>query len=151
MGRLLLLFIVVPFVELAILLWLADITTWQFTLALIIVTGIVGSALARVQGWKTWRKIQTEMAAGRMPGDALVEGLLIQAAGLLLITPGILTDVFGFSLLIPGTRRWYRRRLTEWFKKRFVFQQMSATPWQTQDPNTVDSFAEPGQDEESIE
>ncbi len=127
--RLLLLFILVPFVELWLLLWLADRTSWQHTLVLVIVTGIVGSLLARSQGWRTYTRIQRELAAGHVPGESLVDALMIFVAGALLLTPGILTDVFGLSLLIPFCRRFYRRRLVASFKSRFTLHQVAPGQW----------------------
>ena len=78
---LLLLFIVVPLVELTLLLKLADSTTWEFTLGLVILPGIFGTILARSQGWRTWRQIQKQLSAGQLPGDSIVDALLILVAG----------------------------------------------------------------------
>ena len=120
--RLLLLFIVVPFVELTLLLVLAEYTGWLFALALILVTGTIGSFLAHRQGWKAWRNIASELSAGKMPGQALLDGVMILFAGALLLTPGILTDFFGFSLLIPPCRQWYGKVLKSYFRDRFHIQ-----------------------------
>ena len=120
--KLLLLFIAVPFVELAILLYIADLTSWQWTLALVIATGVVGSLLARSQGWRTYERIQSELAAGRLPGQALLDALMIFVAGALLLTPGVLTDLVGLSLLIPPCRAFYRKHLVEWCKAHFHVQ-----------------------------
>jgi len=115
--RLLLLFTVVPLVELVLLLVVADYTSWQFTLGLVLVTGILGAALARWQGTNCLRRIQNETAAGRIPGDALLDGVMILVAGAVLITPGVLTDLIGFALLIPPLRSvlkgWLRRRFAD--------------------------------------
>lgn len=127
--KLLILFIAVPFLELALLLYLADTTSWSFTLGVVIVTGIVGSFLAKSQGWRTYQRIQQELAAGRMPGESMVDAVMIFVAGALLLTPGILTDAFGFSLLIPVCRRFYRARLSRWFKSRFHVQSDGAGGW----------------------
>lgn len=112
---LLLLFIVVPLVELTLLLKLADATTWEFTLGLVILTGVLGTLLARTQGWRTWQQIQQQLAAGQLPGDSILDAMLILVAGALLLTPGMLTDAFGLTLLVPFTRRLYRN----WLKRRF--------------------------------
>ncbi len=90
---LLLLFIFVPLVELALLLYLADTTSWQLTLGLVVATGVFGTALARSQGWRAWSRIRDELAAGRMPAEPLLDAVLIFVAGALLLTPGILTDL----------------------------------------------------------
>lgn len=117
---LLLLFIVVPFTELALLLKLAEVTGVLHTLLLVIVTGLIGTWLTRSQGLQTYRKLQEALSAGKMPTDPLIDGVLILIAGALLLTPGILTDLFGFSLLIPFTRPFYRRWLIRNVKGRFT-------------------------------
>ncbi len=118
--KLLLLFTIVPLVELALLLYLADLTNWLLTLGLVIVTGVVGTILARSEGFRTYRVIQQELAAGHLPGASMVDAVMIFLAGALLLTPGILTDAFGFSLLIPWCRSWYRQRLIRWFQTHFT-------------------------------
>lgn len=106
MLRLLLLFTSVPLVELALLLWIGGRIGVLPTVALILTTGVAGAALARQQGLATWRRFQAALAAGRLPGRELLEGLLILVAGALLLTPGVLTDAVGFLLLVPPARRW---------------------------------------------
>ena len=115
LGRLLLLFILLPLVELILLLWLADLTSWQVTVLFVIVTGAVGVWLVRRQGFRTWRRITEEFAAGKLPAEALWDAAMILVAGALLLTPGVLTDLVGLTLLIPPCRRWYRRRIVRWF------------------------------------
>jgi len=105
MGRLLLLFIIVPVIELALLLQIGEWLGALPTLALIVGTGALGAFLARWQGLGVLRKAQAEMAAGRLPAGQMVEGLLILVAGAVLMTPGVLTDAFGFFCLIPAGRR----------------------------------------------
>jgi len=109
--RLLLLFTAVPLVELVLLLVLADKTSWQFTLLLVLGTGVVGAALARHEGLRCWTRVQEKMAAGELPSDPLMDGLMILVAGALLVTPGVLTDVVGFALLLPMFRRTVKRYL----------------------------------------
>ena len=118
--RLLLLLTVVPFVELVILLRLAAWLNWESTILLVVLTGVVGAYLARREGIKALSRIRADMAAGVAPTDAIVDGALILAAGLVLVTPGILTDLCGFALLIPPIRNRIRRRLSEAFRKRVV-------------------------------
>lgn len=124
--KLLLLFILVPLVELVLLLYLADVLGWQHTLLLVIATGVAGTLLARSQGWRTWVRIRTELAAGQMPTESLLDAVLIFVAGALLLTPGILTDALGISLLVPWCRAGYRRRLVAWFKSRFTIRTAGA-------------------------
>jgi UPF0716 protein FxsA len=112
-------FILVPLVELSLLLLLGAYSRWWLPLLLVIVTGLAGATLARIQGWQTYRRIQQELAAGRMPTDSLLDAVMIFVAGALLLTPGMLTDLFGFSLLLPPCRRFYKRRILRWLKARF--------------------------------
>ncbi|MBN1908490.1 MAG: FxsA family protein [Pirellulales bacterium] len=116
--RLFLLFTLVPLAELTILLWIAHRTGWLFTLALVIVTGVVGASLARREGLRCWQGARQRLAQGEMPTDSLLDGLMILLAGALLITPGVLTDLFGFSLLLPPARRVFRRWLSTRLKAR---------------------------------
>lgn len=108
-GRLLLLFLVVPLVELALLIQLGQWMGLLPTIGLVIVTGVAGAALARSQGAGVLFRIRQEMASGRMPVSDMLDGLLIFVAGALLLTPGLLTDLAGLSVLIPGTRRILKR------------------------------------------
>ncbi|MEM6733353.1 MAG: FxsA family protein, partial [Myxococcota bacterium] len=112
-----LLFIVVPAVELALLAEIGTRIGWLTTVGLIVATGIVGAALARTQGFATLHRIQVETAEGRVPADAMTDGALILFAGALLITPGILTDAVGFSLLIPPLRAAIKRALARRFER----------------------------------
>ena len=75
------------------------------TIGLIVLTGILGATLARQQGLSTLAKIQNELKSGRPPTQELVEGAMIVVGGLVLLTPGILTDLFGFAMMVPGIRR----------------------------------------------
>lgn len=116
--RLLLLFTVVPLIELALLIQIGRVIGLAATIAIVLLTGIVGATLARWQGLATLRRVQTEMAEGRVPTDALVDGLLILVAGAVLFTPGLITDTIGFLLLIPPTRAAVRRALVDAFRRR---------------------------------
>lgn len=107
--RLLLLFTVVPLVELTLLVYLGqEVGLWP-TIALVLGTGILGAWLAKLQGLLVLRQVQGELARGRLPTDALVDGALILVAGTLLLTPGLITDLWGFVLLVPPGRALARR------------------------------------------
>ncbi|REJ69209.1 MAG: FxsA family protein [Planctomycetota bacterium] len=122
LGRLLLLFILVPLAELYLLFKLAEFTSTELAFGLVIITGIVGASLARWQGMRTWQRIQTELAQGRPPAIPLIHGMCILVAGALLLTPGMMTDAVGFALLIPPVRTWlakrYLRRVATQFQQR---------------------------------
>jgi UPF0716 protein FxsA len=114
--RLLLLFVLLPLVELAVLIQVGRAIGLGWTLALVVATGFLGATLARRQGLRAWRALQDELAAGRVPGGALIDGLLILIGGIVLLTPGILTDAAGFALLMPPTRNALKRRLRRRFE-----------------------------------
>ena len=111
---------IVPFVELVILLRIAEQFRWGPTILLVIATGAVGAWLARREGLKALSRIQAELERGVMPTTAMVDGALILAAGLVLVTPGILTDLLGLALLVPLFRRWVRKRMIDAFKRQTV-------------------------------
>jgi UPF0716 protein FxsA len=114
---LLLLFVALPLTELFLLLQLAEWTSGGFTFLLVMATGVVGAALARHQGWGVITRIRREMNYGQLPTSSLVDAVMIFVAGALLVTPGILTDLFGFSLLFPPCRRLYRHALLQWSRR----------------------------------
>ena len=113
-GRLLFLFIITPMVELLLLIEIGKAIGTFEVILLTIVTGIAGAALAKSQGLSVLRKMQQEMAEGRMPASNLIDGVMILIGGILLLTPGVLTDLFGLSLLIPWTRIPMKKRLRKW-------------------------------------
>lgn len=88
-------------------------------IALVIGTGVFGAALSRWQGAGVYWRIQAELRAGKLPTSSLLDGFLILIAGLLLITPGILSDLIGISLLIPPIRLLYRAFIMRWIKRYF--------------------------------
>jgi len=118
LGRLILLFLLTPAVELALLIQVDQVIGFWATIGLIIVTGIVGSHLARREGLSTWRRLNNRLQSGDLPGAELADGVIILVAGALLITPGILTDVIGFLGLIPFTRKYLRRFVMRWFQRK---------------------------------
>jgi UPF0716 protein FxsA len=111
MGRLLLLFIIVPAAELALLIEIGSRIGTLPTLGIIAGTGFLGAALARHQGLGILKTIRQEMNAGRLPATSMVDGVMVLLAGAVLMTPGILTDALGFLLLVPFTRSWLRGAL----------------------------------------
>jgi UPF0716 protein FxsA len=109
LSRLLLLFILVPAVELLLLIQMGQWIGTLPTVALIALTGVVGAYLARQQGVQVLRKVQQEIQSGQMPADALLDGAMVLVAGAVLMTPGVLTDALGFLLLIPQSRQLLRK------------------------------------------
>ncbi|MCF7854262.1 MAG: FxsA family protein [Candidatus Pacebacteria bacterium] len=116
---LILLFIGLPLLELGILFHVSDFIGAFNTFALVILTGVLGAGLARWQGISVLRRIRSEMQRGSVPAAELADGFLIFSAGLVLITPGLITDTVGFLLLIPPVRATIRRALVGSLRKRF--------------------------------
>jgi UPF0716 protein FxsA len=117
-GRMLLLFIFLPMVELYLLIMLGSRIGAMPTIGLIVLTGLLGASLARQQGLSVLSRIQKEMASGKPPTQELVEGALVVVGGIVLLTPGIITDILGFSLLLPSIRKSLCRSLTKSFTKK---------------------------------
>ena len=120
MLRLLLLFTIVPLVELWLLLRIGEVIGLLPTIALILVTGVVGASLARWQGLLCIRNVQLQISSGELPTDSLLDGLGILIAAAFLVTPGILTDAVGFGLLIPPVRRVARRIIGKMIRAKFA-------------------------------
>ena len=116
-GRLLLLFIAIPIIELFLLVEIGQRVGTLTTVGIIIATGAVGASLARQQGMSTLARLRADLAAGRSPADPIVDGVLILVAAAVLITPGLLTDLAGFLCLIPAFRRLVKRYLRRTFER----------------------------------
>jgi UPF0716 protein FxsA len=127
--RLLLLFTIVPLTELYLLVKLGTVIGVAPTVGLVILTGVLGAWLARVQGLGVVRRLRADLEQGRMPTEALLDGLLILVAGAVLLTPGLLTDAMGFFLLVPQGRAVVRKIVVARFAPRF----------QHTDPNVIDA------------
>jgi UPF0716 protein FxsA len=115
LPRLVLLFTLLPIVEIVVLVWIAGRTSLVFVLGLVVATGLVGAWLVRHQGWRTLRRISDDLDHGIMPAESLTDGLLVLVAALLLIMPGVLSDALAIALLFPPSRKlikaFVRRRL----------------------------------------
>jgi len=114
--KLLVIFLLVPVLELYILIEAGRIIGVGATLGLIIMTGVAGAWLARSQGLEILQRIQRDTANGEMPAQTLIDGALILVGGLLLLTPGFFTDALGFSFLIPLSRELWRKALSAWME-----------------------------------
>lgn len=119
MPALIALFVVLPFVELYLLFKLAGAMGRhgaEAALLLIILTGILGAILARSQGLAVFRRLRDDLQHGKLPADALFDGALVLVGGVLLLTPGMITDTVGFVLLIPPTRKLIKRAIKKKIK-----------------------------------
>ena len=105
LGRLFLLFTIVPFIELFLLMQVGDVVGFWPTVGMILLTGITGAWLSKREGLRVFREYQQALAEMRMPKEGLTSGLLVLVGGVLMIAPGVLTDITGILLMIPPVRR----------------------------------------------
>jgi UPF0716 protein FxsA len=117
---LLLLFIVVPIAELAVIIQVGQEIGVLWTIAILVADSILGSLLMRSQGRAAWRRFDEALQAGRPPAREVLDGVLVIFGGALLLTPGFLTDIFGLVLLIPPTRAVVRTVLVRRFADRMI-------------------------------
>ena len=115
---LLLLFIGVPILEIAVFIQAGDLIGLWPTIAVVIGTGIAGTIMMRIQGFGVIRRIREQTDQGQAPVFELFEGLCLFAAGLLLLTPGFVTDSLGFLLFLPPLRK----LIAHWIASRIRFQ-----------------------------
>jgi UPF0716 protein FxsA len=120
MGLLIILFIVVPIVEIWVIIQIGELIGLWPTVALLLADALLGSLLLRHQGRGAWRRFNAALAEGRFPGREVADGLLIAVGGTLLLTPGFVTDIAGLVLLVPPTRAIVRRMLRGAVSRRFV-------------------------------
>ncbi len=116
--RLILLFTVMPLIELYLLIQVGRYLGTLPTITIVLITGIIGGLLARSQGLSVQRQIRIDLQNGIIPTDSLIDGLFILIAGALLITPGMITDVCGFALMVPGFRGWFKMWLKGILKRK---------------------------------
>ena len=108
---LLLLFIGVPVIEIYVLIQVGHEIGALWTIVLLFAIAALGSALLRLQGLATLAQVQAALARGELPTEALLEGLVLLLAGVLMVTPGFVTDIAGFLFLLPALRRGIARAL----------------------------------------
>jgi UPF0716 protein FxsA len=113
-------FIVVPIVELWVILEVGGLIGVPPTLALLLAMSLLGATLLRRQGRDAWRRFNLALAERRFPGREVADGLMITIGGALLLTPGFVTDGVGLLLLLPPTRAIARRLLSTWVGRRLV-------------------------------
>jgi UPF0716 protein FxsA len=117
---LILLFIVVPIAELAVIIQIGQAIGVLWTVLLLIVDSILGSMLMRHQGRATWRRFNAALLEGRIPARETIDGALVIFGGALLLTPGFISDIFGLVCLLPPTRAVVRRVLVARFAHRMT-------------------------------
>lgn len=120
MGKLILILLLLPVVELYLLLRLGEHLGALPVLGLLLLSAGLGLLLARAEGGRVLRQVQAALARGQMPDEAMASGALVVVGGTLLVVPGVLTDVLGLVLLLPPSRRWVAARLRRTFAGRIV-------------------------------
>ncbi|RKZ87937.1 MAG: exlusion protein FxsA [Candidatus Parabeggiatoa sp. nov. 1] len=131
---LLLLFIIVPILEIYLLITVGSFIGVLPTVLLVILTAILGTYLLRIQGLATMQKMQNTLQQGQLPAEALFEGILLLLGGALLLTPGFFTDTVGFMCLIPSVRQY----LVHWLHQRLQVVGTSAPPEHPKRPSTIE-------------
>jgi len=121
--KLFLAFTIIPLIELYILIRVGSYIGAPATIFIVIFTGWLGAWLARREGLRVYGQLQSQLQQGMIPGDPLLEGVLVLASGLMLITPGFMTDTAGLLLLIPAVRKKVVKRIKEHYAERLRVQQ----------------------------
>ncbi len=134
------LFIIIPLVELYVIIAVGEHIGAFWTVILVLLTAVIGVNLLRIQGMSTLMRAQRNMAQGAIPAMEMIEGIALAVAGVLLITPGFITDSIGFLLLIPTSRQAIIRYIMARSTMRTSFRGQS-TQWQSghQPPPDPDS------------
>jgi len=127
-ARLILSLLLVLVAELALLVWIARQTSVGFALVLVLTGALAGVWLARRLGWHMMQKVRRDMAQGHLPAEALLDGALVMTAAVLLIVPGVITDVAAILLLLPPTRRMVKVLLVTRLKGRLSARMPGRTP-----------------------
>ena len=118
------------------------------TILVVLLTGILGTMMARSQGLRALQNFRQQAATPRGATDALLDGVMILIAGVLLMTPGVLTDAFGFSLLIPWCRRWYRTLVAARIARHFQPVEIPSQGGEAgSNSRVIDSYVVPRQEE----
>lgn len=117
-------FTIIPFLEIFLLIKVGSYLGAFNTLTIVILTGLLGAFLARSQGLQTMFRVKESLIRGAIPAEEMLDALLIFLAGILLLTPGFLTDIAGLLILIPRTRSlfkaWLRKKFNEWINQQRI-------------------------------
>ena len=113
--KLFLAFTLIPFFEIYLLIKIGYYLGAFNTVLVVIVTGLLGAYLAKLQGIRTMTRVRESLNRGELPAEQMLDAVLIFVAGIVLLTPGFITDLAGIAILIPNTRFWFKR----WLRKKF--------------------------------
>lgn len=151
--RLLFLLLLIPLADALLLVVVATRLGWVLTVALVVLTALLGMLFVRAEGRHTMRRLQSKLATGELPTDELLDGGLLIAAGAFLLTPGLLTDALGAILVFPPTRYVLRRGITRWVLVPYLDRRTNGfvtgrvytvgVPWATERPEGEDSGTVP--------
>jgi UPF0716 protein FxsA len=119
-GVLAILFVVVPLVEIYVLIQVGQVIGAWWTIALLIADSVLGSYLIKHEGSRAWEALRQALHSYRMPAKEFADGALILVGGTLLLTPGFISDLFGFFCILPFTRPVARRVLTGFITRKFL-------------------------------
>ncbi len=136
--KLLIIFTVVPLIELMVLIKAGEALGTIPTIAIVVCTGILGAAFSRSQGLSVFQKIKMTLQTGQLPGSELIQGLLILVGGVMLVTPGFITDLTGFVLILPSSRKFIANIAMAYMKSKiasgkWTFQQQHGGPFYDED------------------
>lgn len=112
------LFLIIPFVELYVLIKVGEAIGAGWTIAILVLVSVVGAWMVKREGLGVLRRAQARIRSGEVPGRELTDGVFIMLAGALLLTPGFLTDTLGILLLLPPVRAGIRRAATRRYRRR---------------------------------
>ena len=137
MIKLILLFTIIPLIELSIIFRISHVWGTLFAVTLIAATGLLGAAMTKRQGHTVLKEIKKALEQGLMPADRLIDGILILIGGVFLITPGIITDLVGFCCIIPFTRRKIKLLAKDQFSRLIQPGKFQFTPSENQARKTI--------------
>jgi len=151
-----LLFAILPIIEIALLIHVGDIIGGWNTVALVILSAFIGAYFVKREGINTLQTAQAKMQRNELPGKELVDGLMLVVAGVLLVTPGFITDIFGFLFALPGTRHVLAAQVSKHMKMRVVTAGSAGGFHQQHNPfeqasNPFEQRSKPSQEEDVIE
>ncbi|NOZ25022.1 MAG: FxsA family protein [Nitrospirae bacterium] len=123
--KLLVLFVVVPVVELSLLIKVGSVIGTMNTIIIVLLTAAIGAYMVRLEGLGVMYRLQKNLMEGIFPAEELIDGVMILIAGVLLLTPGFITDTIGFLMVIPGSRNAIKRIARRYLEKRVTSMHIS--------------------------
>lgn len=133
MQLLLLIFILIPIIEIAVFIQVGDLLGLGATLAVVFITAIIGVRLLKQQGLRTWQEVQQTTAKGQVPATEMASAAQLLFAGGLLLTPGFVTDAIGFALMVPAVRLSIAKLMMARWSGNFTTASHTSTNWGEQE------------------